>query len=156
VLFWVALAVVLGDRLSKFIVRTRLPLGESIPVIPGVFYLTHVENPGAAFSLLTNRRPLLVIIAIVVVAGIIVVSRQRVARDPLLRTALGLILGGAVGNLWDRAARGVVTDFLDVRVWPVFNLADSAIVVGAILAVWWAFRWPVDAGKTAADGRRKP
>lgn len=132
----VALAVVLADQLSKFAVRQLLAPSSSIPVIPGVLHLTHVLNPGAAFGLLPNGRFFFFAATGAVIAFIIVYYLRARPSSRLLLAALGLELGGATGNLIDRSASGLVTDFIDFRVWPVFNVADSAIVVGlALLAL---------------------
>ncbi len=142
--FLLALIVVLLDRWTKHLVSVRLVLYAQIQVIPGFFRITHTENPGAAFSLFADSPSHLKTVALIsfsVVAMIVVsVLLWRQARTiTLTGFALSLILGGAVGNLWDRVVSGRVVDFLLFYVkqyqWPVFNLADSAIVVGASLLV---------------------
>ena len=142
--FLVALLVVLLDRWTKRLVAARIPMFTHIQIIPGFFRLTHTENTGAAFSLFADspshwKTALLIgfsLIAMVIVS--VLLWRQRSALS-ITGIALSLILGGAVGNLWDRMASGRVVDFLLLYVkqyqWPVFNLADSAIVVGAGLLV---------------------
>ena len=140
--YLIALAIVLTDQFSKAVVVRSMRLGQSIPIVPGYFDLTFVLNPGAAFSLFATlpdwvRNPLFIGISIAAVV-LIVVYRTRYLQDNRLASAgLGLILGGAVGNLIDRVRFGVVVDFLDVHVhqyhWPVFNVADSAISVGVTL-----------------------
>jgi signal peptidase II len=139
-----AVLVVLLDRWTKNVVAVRIPMYTHIQVIPGFFRLTHTENTGAAFSLFADspshwRTALLIgfsVIAMVVVTVLLWKQRQTLSVTGI---ALSLILGGAFGNLWDRIARGRVVDFLLLYVkdyqWPVFNLADSAIVVGASLLV---------------------
>lgn len=133
-LWLAALLLFLADYLTKHWIRHSMRPGQSIRIIPHVFHITYVENRGAAFSILPNATWLFVLISVVVVA-VIVVYRKRL-NDGWGQVALGLILGGAVGNLLDRLRFGMVTDFLDFRVWPVFNLADSGIVVGAALLFW--------------------
>ncbi len=142
--FLLALIVILLDRWTKHLAATRIRLYAHIQIIPGFFRLTHTENTGAAFSLFADspshwKTGLLIAFsatAMVVVAGLL----WRQAR-PLTTTgiALSLILGGAIGNLWDRVASGRVVDFLLFYIkhyeWPVFNLADSSIVIGASLLV---------------------
>ncbi len=142
--FFVALIVVLLDRWTKRLVANRIPMFTHIQIIPGFFRLTHTENTGAAFSLFADspshwKTGLLIgfsLIAMVIVSALL--WRQRSALT-ITGIALSLILGGAVGNLWDRVASGRVVDFLLLYVkqyqWPVFNLADSAIVIGAGLLV---------------------
>ena len=141
--FLVAGLVILGDRLSKIFIRRHVELNVGdVPVIPHFFSITHVENTGAAFSLFADwsprvRVPLLVgfsALALIVVCYLLWNSARRFSWTGL---ALALILGGAAGNLYDRIRYGQVTDFLHCYIgahsWPDFNLADSAIVVGATL-----------------------
>jgi signal peptidase II len=142
--FLLVLLVVLVDRWTKWLAATRIPLYKTVPIIPGFFRLTHTENTGAAFSLFADSpshwRTVLLIGFSAVAAVVVSVLLWKQSR-PLSLTgiALSLILGGAVGNLWDRVASGRVVDFLLFYVenyqWPVFNLADSSIVVGAALLV---------------------
>jgi signal peptidase II len=139
-----AAIIVLLDRWTKQLVAVRIPLYTHIQIIPGFFRLTHTENTGAAFSLFADspshwRTALLItfsVVAMIVVLGLLWKQKQALT---ISGVALSLILGGAIGNLWDRVARGRVVDFLLFYVkqyqWPVFNLADSAIVVGASLLV---------------------
>ena len=140
----IAFGVVLLDRWSKHMVEQHIALYAHIQIIPGFFRLTHTENTGAAFSLFADstapwKTGLLIAFSVI---GLVVVSillwknhHAQVATG----VGLALIMGGALGNLWDRLARGRVVDFLLLYVkryqWPVFNLADSAIVVGAGLLV---------------------
>ena len=142
--FTLALLVVLLDRWTKHLVATHLTMYSHIQIIPGFFRLTHTENTGAAFSLFADSPShwkTALLIGFSVAAMIVVFVLLWKQRHPLSLTgiALSLILGGAIGNLWDRVARGRVVDFLLFYVkqyqWPVFNLADSAIVVGASLLV---------------------
>ncbi len=122
------------DRASKILVLKQLSTGQTQPVIPGVFHLTRVNNPGAAFGILKNS-----ILFLQCVSWISVIALGiylfRGFRRGYRSTDLGwaLIVGGAAGNLYDRVHFGYVIDFLDFRVWPVFNLADSFISVGVFL-----------------------
>ena len=140
----IAILIVAADRLSKWLVATQIPLNESIPIIPGFFRLTHVDNPGAAFGLFSDSPSpwkVTVLITFSLAALVVVVALLWKNSHAMTTTATGLalILGGALGNLWDRLANKYVVDFLDFSVsgyhWPAFNLADSAIVVGALLLV---------------------
>ena len=142
--FLLALLIVLLDRWTKRLVAARIAMYTHIQIIPGFFRLTHTENTGAAFSLFADspshwKTALLIgfsVIAMIIVS--IMLWKQNRALT-ITSIALSLILGGAVGNLWDRVASGRVVDFLLFYVkqyqWPVFNLADSSIVVGAALLV---------------------
>jgi signal peptidase II len=143
--FLIALFVVVLDRLSKWTIAHRLTLHDSIPVIPGFFRITHTENRGAAFGLFAespSEWKVALLIVFSVVALLIVSSLLWKNSHSLNTTGIGLalILGGAIGNLWDRLVSGHVVDFLLFYVgsyqWPVFNFADSAIVVGAGLLVF--------------------
>jgi len=142
--FLLALMVVLLDRWTKHLVAVRIPMYSHIQIIPGFFRLTHTENTGAAFSLFADSPShwkTLLLIAFSAVAMVVVSVLLWKQSRPLTLSgiALALILGGAVGNLWDRIASGRVVDFLLFYLkqyqWPVFNLADSSIVVGACLLV---------------------
>jgi signal peptidase II len=140
----IAVIVFLLDRWSKRLVAARIGLYAHVQVIPGFFRLTHTENTGAAFSLFADspahwKTVALIVfsaVAIVIVAGLLWKQGRALS---LTGVALSLILGGAAGNLWDRVMSGRVVDFLLVYYksyqWPVFNLADSAIVIGAALLV---------------------
>lgn len=143
--FFLALLVVLVDRWTKRLVAARIGLYAHVQIIPGFFRLTHTENTGAAFSLFADSPAhwkIGMLIGFSVVAMIIVsVLLWKQARPLALSgVALSLILGGAAGNLWDRVVSGRVVDFLllyyKTYQWPVFNLADSAIVIGASLLVF--------------------
>lgn len=135
-LYGVAAGTYLLDRVTKLIVERELAGRPPIDVIPGVLSLTYTTNSGGAFGL-ARSAPLLFVGATLIVAGAIVAASRRLTKRSVA-IALGLVLGGALGNLTDRAIHGSglgggVTDFIDLHVWPVFNLADSAIVVGAIV-----------------------
>ena len=142
--FLIAAAVLLLDRITKWAVASNIAPREYVLVIPGFFRLTHVENTGAAFGLFAESSAQWKIGALVTfsVLALIVVSALLWKNSHALSTTtigLSLILGGAMGNLWDRMLTGHVVDFLDFYVgsyhWPAFNVADSAIVIGAILLV---------------------
>ncbi|CEP69486.1 Peptidase A8, signal peptidase II [Moorella glycerini] len=135
--FLLLVALVLGiDQLSKYIIRANFRPNESLPVINSVFHLTYVNNPGAAFGLLAYKTPVFIGVTLLVAVIILVAYRFLPPGRILLRLALALMLGGALGNLIDRLRFGYVVDFLDFRIWPVFNLADMAIVSGVILLCW--------------------
>jgi signal peptidase II len=142
--FLIAIAVVLLDRLTKRAIASNIPLRDSVPVIPGFFHLTHVQNTGAAFGLFaesTAQWKIGALVSFSVIALLIVCGLLWKNSHALSTTTIGLslILGGATGNLWDRMMSGHVVDFLDFYVgsyhWPAFNVADSAIVIGAFLLV---------------------
>ncbi|NBJ15440.1 MAG: signal peptidase II [Dehalobacter sp. 4CP] len=134
---WVTLIVVLVlDRLSKWVVQSNMTLGESRVVIPGFFHLTYILNPGAAFGMLQGQKWVLVTVSVIVLAALFYFQRKVPQGQKLMRVSMGLIGGGALGNLWDRLLTGKVIDFLDFRVWSyIFNIADSMIVIGGILLI---------------------
>lgn len=143
--FLIAFLVVLGDRGAKWLVAASIPLHESIPVIPGFFRLTHVQNSGAAFGLFADspsQWKVAMLVLFSVIALVIVLALLWKNSHVMTTTGVGLalILGGALGNLWDRLVSGHVTDFLLFYLgqyqWPAFNVADSAIVIGAGLLVF--------------------
>ncbi|MGK5089329.1 signal peptidase II [Bdellovibrionota bacterium FG-2] len=140
ILFAVTLFIVGLDQWTKGLVVARFRLGESIPILDGLFSLTYVRNTGAAFGLLAGahpafRVPFFVIVPMIALIAIGLIFRKLPAADKKLSTALSLVIGGAVGNLIDRLALGYVVDFLDFH-WkylyhfPAFNVADAAICVG--------------------------
>jgi signal peptidase II len=150
IVFAIAAAVVLIDRITKHIVSRQLPFGEVHTVIPGIFRISDVHNTGAAFSMFAeSASPATVrkiLIAFSVIAVIIIFAMLwRVGRTlTISSTALALILGGAFGNLYDRLRYTFVVDFLEVHIgryhWPDFNVADSCIVIGACLLLIEIFR----------------
>jgi signal peptidase II len=142
ILFGTAAGVLVLDRGTK-VWAERALVDHPMEVIPGVLTLRFTSNSGGAFSL-GQSAPWFFAAATIVVSAVIVITAFR-ARAVLTSTALGLILGGALGNLADRAIRGPglrghVVDFIDLHVWPVFNVADSAVVIGALLLAWSSFR----------------
>lgn len=135
-LFVLPLAVVILDQFSKYIVVEKMALGESIPIIEEVFHLTYILNPGAAFGMFAHNRLFFIAIAVIVI-GIIIWARREILASPWeVKAGCGLFLGGAIGNLIDRARQGLVIDFFDFRIWPVFNIADIAICIGVGLIIW--------------------
>jgi signal peptidase II len=128
------------DQATKAAARAYLALAPPIPIVPGVFELSYVHNRGAAFGLMAGMQPLFIVTSLLVLGGIAYVWFRYHPNGGFIVLALGLVCGGAVGNLVDRAVSGQVTDFFYLHFWPVFNIADSAIVVGvSILVIWLLF-----------------
>lgn len=134
-----SVAVLVADQWSKWAIEHTLPVGTSVEVVPGVLDFAHVRNTGVAFGLLATHGSWLGTLGLLLLGGLALglvlwMFRRTPVDDRLLLSALGLILGGAVGNLVDRLAAGWVTDFIDFYVnrwhWHTFNLADSAITIG--------------------------
>ncbi|TET15317.1 MAG: signal peptidase II [Dehalococcoidia bacterium] len=134
-LFLIALSVVGVDQLSKYLIRANMEIGQSIPR-EGPVGLHYTTNTGGAFGLFANQAFLLSMAAVIGIAVLVLYLRYLPPRSTLLKVGLGLDLGGAIGNLIDRLRLGEVTDFINIGAWPVFNLADSAIVVGTFLIVF--------------------
>ncbi len=142
--FAIAGVVFLSDRLSKLVIETRVAPWDTVVVIPGFFNIIHTRNPGAAFSLLATADPgwrsaVLLSLSIAAVILVSILLWRTTPAEGLLRAGLALILGGALGNLYDRLLFGHVTDFLEFYLgrfrWPAFNVADSAITIGALLVM---------------------
>lgn len=133
-IFAIAAAVAVIDQASKFIIGRQLQLYQSIPVLKRFFHLTLVHNRGAAFGIFKGGGAFFIVTASLALIIIAVYVKNRKGRfPPLLAVSLGLVTGGTAGNLIDRVFLGYVVDFLDFRVWPVFNIADTAITCGMIL-----------------------
>ncbi|MBS3886573.1 MAG: signal peptidase II [Dethiobacter sp.] len=130
-----AVLVILFDQILKLLVVNTMSLNQSIPVITNIFHITYVHNFGAAFGLLAHRTGFIILVTVVVVFLLLVFLRHLPKEQKLLRAALVLQLAGATGNLIDRVRMGYVVDFFDLRVWPVFNVADIAIVSGIGLLI---------------------
>jgi signal peptidase II len=140
----VAVAALAADQLTKQIVVTQLAVGESVHVA-GPLYIAHVNNPGIAFGLFSSWASAVTFVTAGAVLWMLFYFAKSGARHPILPVALGLLIGGSLGNLVDRLRIGHVTDFLDLRFWPAFNLADTFIVVGVaalLLALISAERQP--------------
>lgn len=126
-------AVVAADQVLKALVGRLIPVGSSVPVIAGVLALTHVHNPGVAFSLLRGVPAALPAALTAVLLAVLLGGGRRL---PVVGQAgLALLCGGAVGNLIDRVRIGAVVDYVDLQVWPVFNLADVAVTAGAAMVL---------------------
>lgn len=141
---WLPLLVIVLDQATKALVKARLPIAASVPVVPGFLDLTHVRNSGAAFGLLNTvefpfKTALIAIVATGALVAVGLYSAQLARHQIASRVGLALILGGAVGNLLDRVIAGSVVDFVDVywRTWHfwAFNVADSAITIGVTVMI---------------------
>jgi len=132
-LIFLALFIVCIDQLLKLYFLRIISPGQSIPLIRDFFHITLVENSGAAFGIFKNQTSLFIILSFTAIAFIIYSLPRLNKTAHLSKIALAMILGGAVSNLIDRIRFGYVIDYLDFRIWPVFNIADSFISIGAIL-----------------------
>lgn len=138
-------SIIMADQLSKLYINGNFVEGESIPLIKSLLYLTLVRNPGAAFGLLANQKWLLIIVGIGALSVTWIWRHQLSKRSGLVRWGVTLALAGAMGNLIDRIRLGAVIDFIDLTFWPIFNIADIAIVCGIALLFW----------EVLMDGRKK-
>ena len=144
VFFITALLVVAADQLSKLWIHSNLGIGQSLPEA-GFFRLTYVRNTGAVFGIFPDQSFPLTIVAILgitlLLAYVFFIHRRVPFLDNALgKIALGLVLGGTIGNLIDRLRFGYVTDFIDIGIWPAFNIADSAVVAGTIIFAYTLLR----------------
>jgi len=137
VYYVIAVVMIVIDQWTKYLVIENMTIGESIPIIDNIFYLTSHRNPGAAWGILQGQMWFFYMITLIVVGIIIYYIEHYAKTNRLLGVSLGLVLGGAIGNLIDRVRFQEVVDFVDVYIfsydYPIFNVADSSLVVGVIL-----------------------
>jgi len=143
-----AVCILILDQVTKYIIIEKLPINSSIEVIGGFFYITNVKNTGAAFGLFQDSIGILTIISIVAIVLIIILKIMLKLNYAFYNVSLGFILGGALGNLIDRYFVGEVTDFINFTFWPVFNIADSFIIIGFCLIIILILREYFKKGKT--------
>jgi len=151
----ISLGVLLIDMLSKVLIKHFILLGIRVRIIKGFLYITYVKNTGAAFSIFRNNTIFLIILSILVIGLLFYYLNKKESISKLENISYGLILGGALGNLFDRITYGYVIDFIDIYIfkydYPVFNIADMAIVIGVIILIIDLFRGEKDGIK----GRKK-
>ncbi|EGO63233.1 signal peptidase II [Acetonema longum] len=149
-----AVTIILLDQWVKYYVQTHMTLGMSIPVVPDIFHITYILNPGAAFGILEHQTTIFIAVAILLVVAVVYFYPRIPKGCRLLRLGIGLQVGGAVGNVIDRIRTGYVVDFLDFRIWPVFNIADMAIVIGVgCIVISMFYFMPSETGKENGDSR---
>jgi signal peptidase II len=137
---WIGLSIVAGaaivaDQLTKHVVASQIRLDAAVKLI-GPVSIRHVQNSGIAFGLFASATAIVIVLTTVAVGWMLVFFARSGARHPALPVALGLLIGGSISNLVDRVRLGYVTDFLDLRWWPAFNLADASIVIGVFVLLW--------------------
>jgi len=140
-LYFIIITVVVGlDQLTKYLIRVNYDLNASIPLIDGIFHITYIHNTGAAFSIFQNKTEFLIAMQLIVIAAVLIylVKKQKKEHRCLL-LSLSLIAAGGIGNLIDRAVNGYVVDFLDFRIWPIFNVADISVCTGCGLLILYMF-----------------
>ena len=131
--------VFLLDILTKWLVITNMRLSQSVEIIPYILSFTHVQNIGAGFSIFEGRRILLILISISVIIAILYFYKKIPQRKDV-QCSVMLLLGGTIGNLLERITKGYVTDFIHISIWPKFNIADSAIVLGGIYLAYYLWK----------------
>lgn len=138
--FLIAGLTVFVDQTSKYFVRELTYPHKPILLIEDIFYLTHIQNPGAAFGFFRYQTELLIGVSLLTIAALVLIACGVSRKERFFWGALGFIIGGAMGNLIDRLSLGYVIDFLDLGFrehrWPIFNIADIAITVGSIVIIW--------------------
>ena len=137
IIIYISIILLLIDQISKILVVKLIDINSSIELIKNFFYLTYTHNTGAAFSILTDKRIFLILIAVIILIVIFNYLRKNKTESKIEKIAFSLIIGGSIGNLLDRIVRGYVIDFLDFKIFgynfPIFNLADTFIVIGVFL-----------------------
>ena len=156
----ILIVLIAADQLLKWWTVSHLALGESAPLIPGVIQLTRLHNTGAAWSSFSGKTGLLAAVTIVLMAAVVYLVVKKIVRHPLGLTSAMLVLGGGAGNMIDRLCRGYVVDMFDLQLfsYPVFNLADCCVVVGAILGgIYYLFLYEkYDKKKKESDHAHDP
>jgi len=155
-LYFIIIAfVVVIDQLTKYLIHTNLELNSTIPLLDGIFHITYIQNSGAAFSMFQNKTGFLIAMQLTVITVVLVylIKRQKKEHWCLL-LSLSLIAAGGIGNLIDRAMNGYVVDFLDLRIWPIFNVADISVCVGCGLLVLYMFFVEPKLSKEKGNGKR--
>lgn len=132
--------VVVFDQLTKYLIQANLELNSTLPIIDGIFHITYIQNRGAAFSLFQDKTEFLIAMQLIVIAIVLIylVKKQKKEHWSLL-ISISLIAAGGIGNLMDRAMNGYVVDFLDIRIWPIFNVADISVCAGCGLLILYMF-----------------
>ena len=139
-IFSIAIIIILIDQITKFLIKTSFQLKESLLIIKNFFHLTYIHNFGAGFGILQQQHLILIFISLIVVGVIFYYLDKIGEKEKLLQILVGFILGGTIGNVTDRIAYGFVIDFLDFRIWPIFNVADSFVTVGVIGLVIYLYK----------------
>ncbi|MCE5484044.1 signal peptidase II [Staphylococcus pseudintermedius] len=136
---FITLIILIGDQLTKFIIRTQMTLGESFAVVPKFLYITSHRNNGAAWGILSGKMTFFYIITIIVLIALIVFYIKEVKNNMLMQIAISLLFSGALGNFIDRVSSGEVVDFIDTVIFgydfPIFNIADASLTIGVVLLI---------------------
>lgn len=159
--YLLAVIIVILDQLTKWVVQAKLPLDNvPVPAVGRFLYLTHTRNTGGAFSLFQAGNTVFIVVAFAAIIALVYAYHKMKRTDLAVTAALALALGGAIGNLIDRIRFGFVVDFFDIQagtghsIWPIFNVADSAITVGIVLLAFHFLFAKSPAGQDSAPGER--
>ncbi len=136
-------AIIVLDQLTKYLIKTKMYLYQSIPIIKNVFHITYTTNAGAGFGILQHYRWFFILFTVIFLGLVYytyLTHTRKNKQEPYFNIFIGLLVGGALGNFIDRLRFGFVVDFLDFRIWPTFNLADSAITIAAIGLIIWLWK----------------
>ncbi len=131
--------IILLDQITKYLILKYMILHQSIPLLKNILHLTYIQNTGAGFGILKNQNTFLIFISLIII-GIMLFYIKRIIKEKQIHMPIALILGGAFGNLIDRIFIGHVIDFIDFRIWPAFNVADSAITIGALWLIFYFWK----------------
>ncbi|HEC2145749.1 signal peptidase II [Staphylococcus delphini] len=136
---FIALIILIGDQLTKFIIRTQMTIGESFAVLPKFLYITSHRNNGAAWGILSGKMTFFYIITVIILVALIVFYIKEAKNHMLMQIAISLLFSGALGNFIDRVSSGEVVDFIDTVIFgydfPIFNIADASLTIGVILLI---------------------
>ncbi len=135
---WIV-AIILFDQIVKYAIRSTMYVGQTIPILDDIFHITYVQNRGAAFNMLDGKSLILIMVPAVAICVAIWYMEKHLEEHWTLLVSLLLIISGGIGNLIDRCFMGFVTDMFDFRIWPVFNVADIAVCVGAGILILYTF-----------------
>ena len=127
----ISLLIVVFDQLTKYFVSRYMALSQSVSLIDGILHLTYIQNTGAGFGMLKGWNIVLIFVSLIVI-GLMLYYFDRIVKGKAINIPVALVLGGAIGNLVDRVLLGHVIDFIDFRIWPAFNIADSCITIGSM------------------------
>lgn len=131
--------VIILDQLTKYIVSKYMQVSQSIPLIKNILHITYIQNTGAGFGILKGWNTILIFVSLIIV-GIILFYFDRIIKEEQIHIPIALILGGAIGNIIDRIFLGYVIDFIDFRIWPAFNVADSCVTIGALWLIFYFWK----------------
>lgn len=134
-IFSTSLIIIFLDQLTKFLIKQNFQLNQSLPIIKDILHITYITNTGSAFGLLKGFNLIFIAFSIIVIIAIFYFFKKIKENESLLQFSVGMLLGGTIGNLIDRLLQGAVTDFIDFRIWPVFNLADSAVTISVAILI---------------------